>query len=224
MFAEWWLAVVGLPVLTHPLPEAPDQPAVYALAAGHVSMRRPCYRLRCTDAEWTAAVQRQPPKRTAPGAPVVLRLDKPRVATWGNRRAIALWAPSSARDRVISYAQNWRVGTRYQREAVRSPDTKLSFDIGTGYRLEPYTDFGTAVPGMVARGGMTFTQNLGPRARLSQAIQIETGRENTYWRQAIGLDLKLRPQWSMRYDLVMHQDTLSNDVGTENSLKLRYSF
>src|SRR3546814_1534809 len=48
----WWLALAGLPVFQQSLPESPEEPAVLAIAAGHVSLRAPCYRLVCPDAEW----------------------------------------------------------------------------------------------------------------------------------------------------------------------------
>src|SRR3546814_9251947 len=50
--AIWWLALAGLPVFQQSLPESPEEPAVLAIAAGHVSLRAPCYRLVCPDAEW----------------------------------------------------------------------------------------------------------------------------------------------------------------------------
>ena len=49
MLAGWWLAIAGLPIYTHPLPAAPEQPAIAAVAARQVPMRRPCYRLACRD-------------------------------------------------------------------------------------------------------------------------------------------------------------------------------
>src|SRR3546814_2654638 len=49
--AIWWLALAGLPVFQQSLPESPEEPAVLAIAAGHVSLRAPCYRLVCPDAE-----------------------------------------------------------------------------------------------------------------------------------------------------------------------------
>ena len=63
-------------------------------------------------------------------------------------------APVLAADYVQAPGSVLVFATKYDGEVFTGSfpgfDTKLSFDIGTGYRLEPYTDFGTAVPGMVA--------------------------------------------------------------------------
>ena len=68
MLAAWWLAVVGLPVFTQPLPESPGEPAALAISTGRVSLRMPCFSLVCADAEWlppTRYTQLQRP--TVPG-------------------------------------------------------------------------------------------------------------------------------------------------------------
>ena len=228
MFPGWWLAVVGLPVFTQPLPEAPLQPAPIALVGGQVSLRSPCLQLVCPDAEWQGTRPRALPPPPAPGARVSVRRQQAATQRLRNRRLIALYAPAAARDRVIAYARNWRVDTTYRLDAVREQDTSLRVELGTGYRIEPYTDYGTAVPGLVARGGFSLQQRFGNRALWNQRVLFETGRENTYVRQSVGLYLRLADDWMLHSSVEMWHDTAANggEGRTEKtgSLRLRYAF
>ncbi|MDH5821760.1 DUF481 domain-containing protein [Luteimonas sp. RD2P54] len=230
MLAAWWLALVGLPVFTQPVPriEAPQLPAAMAVAARRISLRTPCYALVCRDAEWTGRRPRALPPPPAPGVRERLPAPQVRAAHWLNRRLVGLYAPASARDRVLAYARNWRVDTSYRLDAIRERDTKLRIELGTGYRIQPYVDNGTAVPGPVARGGLSLSQRFGRHARISQRLLVETGRENAYLRQSIGLDWQLLPRLALHSSIEMWHDTAADggDGLTRRSgtLRLRYAF
>src|SRR3546814_17937430 len=82
----WWLALAGLPVFQQSLPESPEEPAVLAIAAGHLSPRAPCYPLVCPGAEWLDPTAYTtlwkprvpgtvPPTRPARAAPLATRTD-----------------------------------------------------------------------------------------------------------------------------------------------------
>ena len=222
MLAPFWLAVAGLPVFQQPLAAAPEQPAAIALAAGDVRLQPPCLRLACGAREWrepgaaTTYAYREsehPVRTTLPGA-----------ATPGVR---ALPAPAR-RDWVAPYAGLDRVSARYGRSLVASPTTALNVEVGTGYRWQPYVDNGAADTGMVARGQIELKKKIGQRTRLSQQTKIEAGRENTFVRNSLGVDVQLRPQWTLRSDLEMRHDTAadggSGRTDTEGSVELKYAF
>lgn len=227
MLASWWLAVIGLPVFMQPLPEAPDIPAAMAVASGQVSLRQPCLQLRCPGREWQAdAPRRVVAQTTAPGAVTTIApLRLPQLAT---RRYIGLHSPASRRDRFYSTGGDALVATRYGLEAVRGPDTQVQLEFGTGYRLQPYADYGTAAQGPVASGQLRLSQRLGERAALSQQVRVERGRENAFVRQTIGLDLQLDPQWSLLGDVELRHDTAGDGgeghTDREGSVRLRYVF
>ncbi|MBB3345329.1 MULTISPECIES: DUF481 domain-containing protein [unclassified Luteimonas] len=227
MLAGWWLAFAGLPIYTQPLPAAPEQPAVLAVATRQVPLRRPCFRLKCTDAEWTASAARR--RIWAPRAPGVRpKSVAPPVIRLPDRPAIALYSPFAQRDSFRSGGNHVKWDTSYGIEAIRSPETSLRLEFGTGVRIEPYTDFGTAVPGPVARGQLQLSQELGRRASFTQQVQVETGRENTFLRQTLAFDYELFPQWTLRSDFELRHDTLGNggrgSTDTESSLKVQYQF
>ena len=228
MLASWWLAVVGLPVFMQPLPEAPDQPAALAVASGRVSLRQPCLRLVCADAEWQQASRapRTLGPAQVPGAFEVIRSQRlPRLAT---RRFIGLHSPASRRDWFDSSGGAALVDARYGMEAVRNAQTRVQLELGTGYRLQPYANYGTAAEGPVAMGQLRLSQRLGELGSLNQQVRVERGRENAYLRQTIGVDLDLAPQWSLLGDVELRHDTAGNGgqwhTDREGSVRLRYAF
>ncbi|TYT26033.1 DUF481 domain-containing protein [Luteimonas viscosa] len=228
MFASWWLAVVGLPVFMQPLPEAPALPAAIAVASGQVSLRQPCLRLACADAEWTASrvTRRTLVRAPVPGAiPAIEPQRLPRLAT---RRYIGLHSPASRRDWFYSTGGAALVDTRYGLEPVRSGQTQVQIEFGTGYRLQPYANYGTAAQGPVATGQLRLSQRVGERAEINQQVRVERGRENAFVRQTIGLDLQLDPQWSLLGDLEVRHDSAGNGgdgrTDREGSVRLRYAF
>jgi hypothetical protein len=226
MPAVWWLAFAGLPIFQQPLPESPAEPAAIAVAAGRAELRTPCYALACKDAEWSGPSRYVRLRRPAtPGT--IPQLQPLRVAAIAARR-YPLYSPAKRRDWHAAYGSKSRFDARYGFEAIRTPDTTLKVEMGTGYRLQPYADFGTAVPGPIARGNLALSQNLGDRARLTQRVEFETGRENTTLRQTLGVDLELRPQWLLRSSYELRHDTFANGgegvTDTEGSLQLQYRF
>lgn len=224
MLASLWLAVAGLPVFQQPIAEAPQRPAAIALAAGDVSLRRPCLRLDCNTPEWVEPeaartyayrdADSQPARRALlPGAPT------PGVRT--------LPAPGHP-DWVAPYAGLDRVGGRYGRRVIDTGATDVEIEVGTAYRWQPYVDNGSANTGPVARGRIGLRQKLGERAHLQQQTRIEAGRENTFVRNSLGVDIELKPQWNLSSDVEIRHDTAaaggSGQTDTEGNVRLKYAF
>lgn len=224
MLASLWLAVAGLPVFQQPLAEAPQRPAAIALAAGDVSLRRPCLQLNCPAAEW------QPP---APARTYAYRGSSDQPA----RRALLPGAPTPGtrtlpapgrNDWVAPYAGLDRVGGRYGRRVVDKPNTDIEIEVGTGYRWQPYVDNGSADTGPVARGQIRLRQKLGEHAELRQQTRVESGRDNTFVRNSLGVAVELKPQWTLRSDVEMRHDTAADggngQTRTEGSVRVQYAF
>lgn len=226
MLAVLWLALATPPVFTQPLPESPGEPAAVALAAGRAHLRRPCYHLVCDDAGWstpsrfTRVVQPRPPGAVDSLAP--LRL--PAIAA----RRFRLHSPATRRQWHVNHGSRSRFTAGFGYEALRTPDTTVRIELGTGYRLRPYSDYGTAVEGPIARGRLELRQTIADRALLTQNLLVETGRFNTTTRQVIGLDLQLLPQWTLHTNFELRHDSAGNGgsgaTDTEGSLRLRYRF
>ncbi|MEN1956037.1 DUF481 domain-containing protein [Luteimonas changyuni] len=226
MLAALWLALAAPPVFIQPLPESPGEPAMIALAAGRAELRRPCYRLVCEDAAWQAPTRFtriQQPKTPGSVDPLVpMRL--PAIAA----RRYPLYSPASRRDWRINHGSHSRFTAGFGYEAVRTPDTNVKLEFGTGYRLQPYADYGTAGSGLIARGRLELRQSIADRALLTQNLLVETGRFNTTTRQVIGLDLKLVDQWTLQSNFELRHDSAGNGgtgaTDTEGSVQVRYRF
>jgi len=227
MPAVWWLALAGLPVFQHPLPEAPDEPAMLAVAAEHVSLRAPCYQLVCPDSEWLAPT-RYTTLRKLPAPGTLPRLRPVKAPPLASRSYASLSAPTSQREWFNTAANDVKVDTTFGMEAYRRPGTELEVELGTGYRLQPYTDYGTAAAGPIASGGLRLSQRFGDRAQFNQQVRVETGRYNTFVRQTIGVDILLQPNWTLQSRIEMNHDSAANggkgQTDTEGSLNLFYAF
>jgi Protein of unknown function, DUF481 len=227
MPAVWWLALAGLPIFQQPLPESPGEPAVLAVATEHVSLRAPCYRLVCPDAEWLAPTRYT--TLSKPRVPGTLpRLRPAKSSPLATRSYASLHAPTSQREWFSTVASDVKVDTTFGVEAFRRPGTELQVELGTGYRLQPYTDYGTAMTGPIASGGLRLSRDLGDWARLNQQVQVETGRRNTFVRQTLGVDILLQPRLTLQSRLEMNHDSAANggkgQTDTEGSLNLQYAF
>lgn len=223
MFATAWLAISGLPVFVQPLAAAPQQPSTLAIASGEATLRTSCLQLRCADAEWRhpaaattfayASDERPVMRAPLPGAP------NPR---------FRLWSPMSARDWMAGHLSPARVGARYGLAAIRAGDTRLHVEVGTGYRWQPHADDGTAANGMVARGRIDWQQRFGPQAWFSQQLRVETGRHNTYVRNALALDVLLQPRLGLHSGLELRHDSAADgghgSTRAEAAMELRYAF
>ncbi len=214
MVAAFWLAVLMPPVFVQPFPQAPDAPAAIALVGGHVSLQRACYSLECLQAGWRLSTVPLLPARRNPFA-----LPRAMTAHRGG-----LYAPATRREWTANYGSNARLGTRYGIDAIRDPDTQVSIEVGSGYRLQPYADDGIGHIGPVARGSLLWLQRLGDRARMVQQVRVETGRGDTYVRNSTSLDIALQPNWTLRSSVDLRHDSAADDTATQGSVQLRYTF
>src|SRR5690606_29658127 len=98
-----------------------------------------------------------------------------------------LHAPATKREWFDAEASYAKVDTTYGMAAVRRPDTTVQLELGTGYRLQPYADYGTAAIGVIATGGLRLSQRFGDWAEINQRVRVETGRHNTFVRQTLGV-------------------------------------
>ena len=226
MLAALWLALAAPPVLIRPLPESPGEPAVVALVSGRADLRRPCYRLVCADAGWKAPTRftRIGKARTPGTVDPLVPMRLPAIAA----RSHGLYSPASRRDWRTTHGSHSRFTAGFGYEAVRTPETNVKLEFGTGYRLQPYADHGTAGEGMIARGRLELRQSIAERALLTQNLLVETGRLNTTTRQVIGLDLRLQDQWTLHSNFELRHDSAGNGgtgaTDTEGSLQVRYRF
>lgn len=211
------LALLSGPFVSIPTPVYGGEPALIALASDPANLRLPCYSTQCGDKEWRLAGDATAPQLvTATHRP--LRLP-------GSRSRAPLRAPATRRDASSHYANHFRVGTVYGYDALRDGDTRLGLNFGAGYRLAPLHDDGVRHAGPVFRGELRLGRRLGERAQWTQRIQVEAGRDDTFVKQSIGLDVALWPAWTLETDAVIRHRPESDAMQTaEGWLGIRRRF
>ena len=216
MLAALGLALLGspfvtLPPLAHGDPVIAD-PVLMSVATDPARMRLHCFSTRCGDAEWRLALS-PPPAKPRPSTPRKRAIDLP-----GSRRYIGLSAPRPVRQSRASYSNDFRLGTRVGVQALQTPDTRMSVQVGAGYRMMPLHDDGIGRPGAVFRGELNLGQRLGERTVLDQRVQWETGHGDMFIKHSLGVDVMLSPHWTLEADhVIRHREYGASGIETAES-------
>ena len=172
MLAAWWLALAGLPVFQQPLPESPGEPAALAVMGEHVSLRAPCYRLVCPDAEGGAI-----------DASVTAGADGGRYLVWkndGNCCGLDTWIqaqPLSADGasltgeptRLIKQTESWEGKLVEAPVIVRHDDEYVLLYSANDYGNSSYVT-----------GAATAKSLLGPYTKSKQPLLSTSGSKGAY--------------------------------------------
>ncbi|WP_342316759.1 DUF481 domain-containing protein [Lysobacter sp. FW306-1B-D06B] len=219
MLGALGLALLGGPFVTLPLPVSPGDPTLMAIAADPAQMRLYCFSTRCGDAEWQVAMSAPMPVERSDAGRRSLRLP-------GSQSYAPLSAPATPRESQTLYSNDFRIGTRYNVQAMRDGPTQVGLALGAGYRLAPLYDDGINQAGPVLRGELNLGQQFGDRARLTQRVQFESGRGEAFVKQSMSLDVNLWPNWTLESDFAIRHDTQSGGgkETAESSIELRRRF
>src|SRR3546814_2072702 len=90
------------------------------------------------------------------------------------RSYASLHAPATKREWFDAEASYAKVDTTYGMQAISRPDTKVQLELGTGYRLQPYAEYGTAAIGVLATGGLRLSPRFGDWAAINQRSEEHT--------------------------------------------------
>lgn len=214
-------AVLAGPFVTLPSPAFGGNAQLMALGHDPSQLRLYCFSTRCGDEEWHRVLS---PARSAASDREQTTSRRPVLP--GNPHGIGLHAPTSPRHSRTSYANHWRVGTRYRVQPMRDEGTRLDVQLGAGYRLAPLHDDGVSRAGPVLRGAFALDQRFGERAHWRQQIQFETGLGTTFVKQTLGIDVSLWPAWTLQSDFSIRHDEFgrSGSESAETSIELRRRF
>lgn len=221
MLGTLGLVLLTAPFVTLPTPAFNGDPVLVALGSDPARLRLFCYSTRCGDEEWRRL--RSPSRHLVFGGPTRpwSHSSLPGSTPW-----IGLHVSARLRQSAASYANDWRIGTRYRVQAVRDGPTRFGVQLGAGYRLAPLHDDGIRLPGPVLRGVLEIDHRITPRAEWTQRIQFETGKGTTFVKQSMGLDVTLWPAWTLESDFTIRHDEYgrSGSESAESSVKLRRRF
>ncbi|MDI9238484.1 DUF481 domain-containing protein [Lysobacter sp. LF1] len=211
--------LLGGAFLTLPSPALNGDPTLIAIASDPAQMRLYCFSTRCGDEEWQVALSAPMPAEPRDPRQRTVRLP-------GSQRYASLSAPATPRDSKALYSNDFRIGTRYNVQAMRDGPTQLGLSLGAGYRLAPLYDDGINQAGPVLRGELNFGQQIGERAQWRQRVQFESGRGEAFVKQSMSLDVNLWPDWTLESDFAIRHDTQGGGgkETAESKIELRRRF
>ena len=109
-------------------------------------------------------------------------------------------------DRFSAYDYQGSLATGLGYRFVNTDRTKFFLQGGPGYRVSKERDTGETMDGVIFRGDMLFEQQLTSNTKVIERFLIESGSDNTYLQNDLGLEvmmsgsLGLRVGYQVRYN------------------------
>jgi putative salt-induced outer membrane protein len=109
-------------------------------------------------------------------------------------------------DRFSAYDYQASLATGLGYKLVDSDDTKLWVQGGPGYRFAKERETGKSADSVIFRGDVGFEQRLTETTKVTDRFLVESGSDNTYLQNDIGLEVKisgalgLRVGYQVRYN------------------------
>lgn len=109
-------------------------------------------------------------------------------------------------DRFSAFDYQGSLATGLGYRFINTDKTKFWVQGGPGYRVSKEQDTGDTIDGLIFRGDLGFEQQLTGNTRIVERFLIETGSDNTYLQNNLGLEvmmsgaLGLRIGYEVRYN------------------------
>ncbi|MGO3126789.1 MAG: DUF481 domain-containing protein [Luteimonas sp.] len=111
------------------------------------------------------------------------------------------------RDHFSSDEYQTTIAGGYGFEAFMSEETKLVFEIGPGYRWSKEQDVRVHNNEAIARGFMDFSHQLTGTTRLYDTLLIESGGDNTFVRNDLGVQVKMTDALALKAGFEIRHNT-----------------
>ena len=111
------------------------------------------------------------------------------------------------RDQFSSDEYQTTIAGGYGFEAFMSEETKLVFEIGPGYRWSKEQDVRVHNNEAIARGFMDFSHQLTETTRLYDTLLIESGGDNTFVRNDLGVQVKMTDALALKAGFEIRHNT-----------------
>lgn len=145
-----------------------------------------------------------------------------------NERSYVYGSLRSERDAFASYEYQWTAAAGYGLEALRGEDQRLSLEIGPGYRLAKDQGIRVHHDEAIARGLLDWNYKLTDTASLMNTLLVESGGENTFARNVLGVRVAVSESLAMKAGLETRYNSDADDGlhNTDNltTLNLVYDF
>lgn len=118
----------------------------------------------------------------------------------------------------------------YGRKLIDSERTKLSADIGPGFRRARVADGGDTENGAILRGKVDFMHQLTGNTQLVNAFLVESGSDNTFVQNDLGIVVAMNEAFALKAGLQVRHNTEVDGVDnvkktdTLTTVNLVYNF
>ncbi len=120
------------------------------------------------------------------------------------------------RDHYAAYEYQHSAAIGYGYKAIDDDRTRLVFEIGPGYRWAKLQDERTHENGVIARGYSDFSHKLTDTTSLFNTLLVESGSDNTYLSDDIGLQVQMSKALALKAGYQIHRNTDAPD-GTKKT-------
>lgn len=113
------------------------------------------------------------------------------------------------RDHFTTYDYQWIGAVGLGWEALKRDATKLTFEVGPGYRVGKLREGGDKDKETIVRGWMDFSHQLTATTSLYDTLLIESGGDNTFAKNDLGLQVQMSDALALKAGL---QTRYNSDV------------
>lgn len=106
-------------------------------------------------------------------------------------RSYLFGAARNERDHFASNEYQWTATAGYGFEAIKNDTTHLNLEVGPGYRWSKLQGVRVHQNEAIVRGFVDFGHQLTDTTSVYDTLLVEAGRENTYARNDIGVQVKM---------------------------------
>jgi putative salt-induced outer membrane protein len=117
---------------------------------------------------------------------------------------------SSLRNERDQYAVNeyqWTYALGYGIDAVKNDRTKLTFEVGPGYRWSKLQNLRVHENELIARGFMDFSHQFTDTTSVYDRLLIESGSENTFIKNELGVQVSMTQALALKVGLEARHNT-----------------
>lgn len=113
----------------------------------------------------------------------------------------------SARDHFAVNEYQTTVAAGYGYEAIKSPNTTLTFEVGPGFRWSKVQGLRLHENEPIVRGLVDFSHRLSDTASLYDTLLIEAGQDNIWARNDLGLQVKMSKALALKAGIEVRHNT-----------------
>lgn len=111
------------------------------------------------------------------------------------------------RDHFASYEYQSVASASYGFRAIENDATRLTFEIGAGYRWSKLQGIRTHENGAIARAGMDFKHQFNDNVAIYDTLLVESGKANTFIRNDIGVLVKMTDALALKAGVETRHNT-----------------